>query len=311
MDQVLASGESLGVSGTVSLQEQYSKKAPMSSSTFLHTFFAPRLASSTLCSSEFGKRVGRGGTFALYSLICRSVKASLLPNQLPSDAHISSFRLKVPSPELERSLKIKEHLEKSIMLKKLLLVLVLFGTSMVIADGVVTPAMSVMSAFNGLKVGISSVEQGNLLASCYYPDGHIYSESFGLLNDEIDLEQAKLGLLWVQHYSYGFAHLEALEFITFKVRSIIIDNFLQRNIEIGSEAMFADLCYFSIRSVQFTFVFLVLPCLLLGYLGQGASLMENLTQNEWVFFSSIPRKLDQSISCICVISLLSYLKFFL
>ncbi|KAG6486045.1 hypothetical protein ZIOFF_054615 [Zingiber officinale] len=162
-----------------------------------------------------------------------------------------------------------------------------------------------MSAFNGLKVGISSVEQGNLLASCYYPDGHIYSESFGLLNDEIDLEQAKLGLLWVQHYSNGFAHLEALEFITFKLHRVIDIAFS------GSEAMFADLCYFSIRSVQFTFVFLVLPCLLLGYLGQGASLLENLTQNEWVFFSSIPRKLDQSISCICVISLLSYLKFFL
>ncbi|XXG53691.1 hypothetical protein AAC387_Pa03g1750 [Persea americana] len=45
---------------------------------------------------------GEGGTFALYSLICRHSKASLLPNQLPSDARISSFRLKVPSPELER-----------------------------------------------------------------------------------------------------------------------------------------------------------------------------------------------------------------
>lgn len=83
-----------------------------------------------------------GGTFALYSLICRHAKVSLLPNQLPSDARISSFRLKVPSPELERSLKIKERLETSLTLKKLLLILVLAGTSMVIADGVVTPAMS-------------------------------------------------------------------------------------------------------------------------------------------------------------------------
>lgn len=83
-----------------------------------------------------------GGTFALYSLICRNAKASLLPNQLPSDSRISSFHLKVPSVELERSLKIKERLETSSMLKKLLLMLVLFGTSMVIADGVVTPAMS-------------------------------------------------------------------------------------------------------------------------------------------------------------------------
>ncbi|KAL6964283.1 Potassium transporter 7 [Sarracenia purpurea var. burkii] len=85
---------------------------------------------------------GEGGTFALYSLISRHAKVSLLPNQLPSDARISSFRLKVPSPELERSLKIKEKLENSLTLKKLLLILVLAGTSMVIADGVVTPAMS-------------------------------------------------------------------------------------------------------------------------------------------------------------------------
>ena len=83
-----------------------------------------------------------GGTFALYSLICRNAKASLLPNQLHSDARISSFRLKAPSPELERSLKIKELLEASPRLKKLLLMFVLFGTSMLIADGVVTPAMS-------------------------------------------------------------------------------------------------------------------------------------------------------------------------
>lgn len=83
-----------------------------------------------------------GGTFALYSLICRHAKVSLLPNQLPSDARISSFRLKVPSPELERSLKIKERLETSLAMKKLLLMLVLAGTSMVIADGVVTPVMS-------------------------------------------------------------------------------------------------------------------------------------------------------------------------
>lgn len=100
---------------------------------------------------------GEGGTFALYSLICRHAKVSLIPNQLPSDTRISSFRLKVPSPELERSLKIKERLESSFGLKKLLLMLVLAGTSMVIADAVVTPAMSVMSAVDGLKVGISEI----------------------------------------------------------------------------------------------------------------------------------------------------------
>ncbi|KAI9095639.1 hypothetical protein K1719_026199 [Acacia pycnantha] len=65
----------------------------------------------------------------------------------PSDARISSFRLKVPSPKLERSLKIKEILETSLILKKILLVSVLAGTSMVIANGVVTPAMSASPPF--------------------------------------------------------------------------------------------------------------------------------------------------------------------
>ncbi|KAH1145697.1 hypothetical protein GLYMA_15G053400v4 [Glycine max] len=158
---------------------------------------------------------GEGGTFALYSLICRHAKVSLLPNQLPSDARISSFRLKVPSPELERSLKIKERLENSLALKKTLLILVLAGTSMVIANGVVTPAMSVMSSVGGLKVGVDAIKK-------------------------------------------------------------------------GSEAMFADLCYFSVRSVQLSFVFLVLPCLLLGYLGQAAYLMENHADAGQAFFSSVP-----------------------
>lgn len=78
----------------------------------------------------------------MYSLICRHANVSLIPNQLPSDARISGFGLKVPSPELERSLIIKERLEASMALKKLLLILVLAGTAMVIADAVVTPAMS-------------------------------------------------------------------------------------------------------------------------------------------------------------------------
>lgn len=99
-------------------------------------------------------KLSAGGTFALYSLICRHAKVSLLPNQLASDARISSFRLKVPSPELERSLRIKERLEASITLKRLLLMLVLAGTSMVIADGVVTPAMSGF-LFSGLLYSTS------------------------------------------------------------------------------------------------------------------------------------------------------------
>ncbi|CAN6183501.1 unnamed protein product [Urochloa humidicola] len=250
----------------------------------------------------WGNDGGEGGTFALYSLICRNAKASLLPNQLPSDTRISSFNLKVPSVELERSLKIKERLETSSMLKKLLLMLVLFGTSMVIADGVVTPAMSVMSAVNGLKVGITSVNEGEVVMITVAFLIVLFSlQRFG--TSKVGLAVGPALFIWfcclagIGIYNirtYGSEVLHAFN-------PVYIYYYFERNptqawmslggcllCATGSEAMFADLCYFSVRSVQLTFVFLVLPCLLLGYLGQGAFLMENLTKSQQVFFLSIP-----------------------
>ncbi|XP_022733954.1 putative potassium transporter 12 isoform X8 [Durio zibethinus] len=95
---------------------------------------------------------GEGGTFALYSLICRYAKVNMLPNRQPADEQISSFKLKLPTPELERALNIKETLERRSTLKILLLLLVLMGTSMVIGDGILTPAISgIMSAVSGLQ----------------------------------------------------------------------------------------------------------------------------------------------------------------
>ncbi|XP_031400591.1 putative potassium transporter 12 isoform X4 [Punica granatum] len=94
---------------------------------------------------------GEGGTFALYSLICRYADISVLPNRQPADELISSYRLKLPTPELERALNIKETLERRSSLKTTLLLLVLMGTSMIIGDGILTPAISVMSAVSGLQ----------------------------------------------------------------------------------------------------------------------------------------------------------------
>lgn len=250
----------------------------------------------------WGNDDGEGGTFALYSLICRNAKASLLPNQLPSDARISSFRLKVPSAELERSLKLKEHLETSVVLKKLLLLLVLFGTAMVIAGGVVTPAMSVMSAVNGLKVGINSVEQGEVVMITVASLIVLFSvQKFG--TSKVGLAVGPALFLWfcclggIGVYNiikYGMGVFRAINpiYIYYYFRRSPSQAWMSLGgcllSATGSEAMFADLCYFSVRSVQLTFIFLVLPCLLLGYLGQAAFLMENPTQNEQVFFSSMP-----------------------
>ncbi|KAF4373685.1 hypothetical protein CsatB_015280 [Cannabis sativa] len=245
---------------------------------------------------------GEGGTFALYSLICRHAKVSLLPNQLPSDARISSFRLKVPSPELERSLKIKERLEASLTLKKLLLTLVLAGTSMVIADGVVTPAMSVVSAVGGLKVGVDAINHEQVVMISVAFIIVLFSvQKYG--TSKVGLAVGPALFIWFCSLA-GIGIYNIVKYDSSVLRAfnpVYIYYFFKRNstkawyslggcllCATGSEAMFADLCYFSVRSVQLTFVFLVLPCLSLGYLGQAAYLMANQTGADQVFFHSIP-----------------------
>ncbi|KAG6711105.1 hypothetical protein I3843_05G033500 [Carya illinoinensis] len=245
---------------------------------------------------------GEGGTFALYSLICRHAKVSLLPNQLPSDARISSFRLKVPSAELERSLKLKERLENSLVLKRLLLMLVLAGTSMVIADAVVTPAMSVTSAVSGIKVGVDAIEQDEVVIISVAFLVILFSiQKFG--TSKVGLAIGPALFIWFCSLaSIGIYNLVKYDSSVLRAfNPVHIYYFFKRNstkawyslggcllCATGSEAMFADLCYFSVRSVQLTFVFLVLPCLLLGYLGQAAYLMDNHADAEQAFFSSIP-----------------------
>ena len=82
-----------------------------------------------------------GGTFALYSLICRHAKVSLLPNRQVADEALSTYKLEHP-PEKSNSSRLKLLLEKHKSLHTGLLILVLLGTCMVIGDGLLTPAIS-------------------------------------------------------------------------------------------------------------------------------------------------------------------------
>lgn len=88
-----------------------------------------------------------GGTFALYSLICRYAKVGLLPSQEPEDRDISNYQLEMPSSRLRRASKVKSTLENSQTAKHFLLCITMLGTAMVIGDGIVTPSMSGMTKF--------------------------------------------------------------------------------------------------------------------------------------------------------------------
>lgn len=82
-----------------------------------------------------------GGTFALYSLLCRHAKISTIPNQHRTDEKLTTY-IYTPTHENSFPEKTKKWLEAHALKKNALLVLVLVGTCMVIGDGILTPAIS-------------------------------------------------------------------------------------------------------------------------------------------------------------------------
>lgn len=83
-----------------------------------------------------------GGTFALYSLICRYAKTGLIPNQEPEDSELSNYILEHPNTQRRIAHKIKEKLENFKFAKIILFLVTIMGTSMVIGDGILTPSIS-------------------------------------------------------------------------------------------------------------------------------------------------------------------------
>ncbi|KAL6972048.1 Potassium transporter 6 [Sarracenia purpurea var. burkii] len=85
---------------------------------------------------------GEGGTFALYSFLCRHINfqsnLTIQNTRLESDANITNYYAK----ESRIKSKTKSFLEESSTAQTVLTCVVLLGTCMVIGDGALTPATS-------------------------------------------------------------------------------------------------------------------------------------------------------------------------
>lgn len=84
---------------------------------------------------------GEGGTFALYSLLCRHARVNSLPNCQLADEELTDYKKDV-APKSDFGASLKSTLEKHRVLQRFLLLLALVGTCMVIGDGILTPAIS-------------------------------------------------------------------------------------------------------------------------------------------------------------------------
>ncbi|KAF8648003.1 hypothetical protein HU200_065038 [Digitaria exilis] len=245
---------------------------------------------------------GEGGTFALYSLICRYAKVSLLPNQQRVDEDISSFRLKLPTPELERAMFVKDCLEKKPLFKNILLFLVLMGTSMVIGDGILTPSMSVMSAVSGLQGQVPGFDTDAVVIVSIIVLLLLFSvQRFG--TGKVGFMFAPiLGLWFINLSSIGIYNIVKYDISVVRAfNPVYIYLFFATNgikawsalggcvlCITGAEAMFADLGHFSVKSIQVAFTAVVFPCLLIAYMGQAAFLMKNPLAAERIFYDSVP-----------------------
>ncbi|OIT05619.1 PREDICTED: potassium transporter 5-like [Nicotiana attenuata] len=241
---------------------------------------------------------GDGGAFALYSLVCRYAKVSLIPNQEPEDRELSHYNLEIPSNQFSRAQKIKHNLEKSKFAKIFLVFVAILGTSMVIGDGVLTPCISVLSAVSGIKplgqeavVGISIA----ILIALFC------AQRLG--TDKVGYTFAPAICIWFLFIS-GIGLYNLFKYDVSVLRAFnpkyIIDYFKRNGTKgwmslggvflciTGSEAMFADLGHFSVRSIQISFSCLVFPALLSAYSGQAAYLSKFPEDVENTFYASIP-----------------------
>ncbi|KAL8251482.1 hypothetical protein R6Q59_035175 [Mikania micrantha] len=227
---------------------------------------------------------GQGGTFALYSLLCRHANIKTIPNQHPTDEKLTTYS-RTPIHEKSFAAKTKIWLESHALNKNALLVLVLVGTCMVIGDGILTPAISdfivVVAVF--ILVGLFCLQH-------HGPDkvGWLFAPVvllwfiliggvgvFNILKHGPTVLRAfcPLHIFWYfkRRGKHGWTSLGGI------MLSIT-----------GTEALFADLAHFPLSAIQVAFTTVVFPCLLLAYCGQAAYLMKNKEQVYDAFYHSIP-----------------------
>eukprot|EP00270_Netrium_digitus_P015918 TRINITY_DN562_c0_g1_i6.p1 TRINITY_DN562_c0_g1~~TRINITY_DN562_c0_g1_i6.p1 ORF type:complete len:768 (-),score=202.02 TRINITY_DN562_c0_g1_i6:346-2649(-) len=255
---------------------------------------------------------GEGGTFALYSLLCRNMSLSKLQVKGTDDHDLSQYTLEgIPSNSSSGSRqtfsqRLKSKLETTPWLQQSILTVVLLATSMIIGDGVLTPAQSVLSAVSGVQIQFSGVSQTVVvIISCGILLALFLGQSFG--TEKVAFTFAPIVVLWLitigvlgiyQIVDSGawfifkaFSPSYAIEFLTRNGKSgwvMLGGVFLCIT---GTEAMFADLGHFSKSAIQLAFGGFVYPCLMLAYIGQAAWLTKHMDEVTSTFYKSIPSPL--------------------
>ncbi|XP_052153290.1 potassium transporter 1 [Oryza glaberrima] len=245
---------------------------------------------------------GDGGTFALYSLISRYAKIRMIPNQQAEDAMVSNYSIEAPNSQLRRAQWVKHKLESSRAAKMALFFLTILGTSMVMGDGTLTPAISVLSAVGGIREKAPNLTQTQVVMISVAILFMLFSvQRFG--TDKVGYSFAPIISVWFLLIAgIGLYNLVVHDITILKAfNPWYIVQYFRRNGKkgwvslggivlcvTGTEGMFADLGHFNIRAVQISFNCILFPSVALCYIGQAAYLTKFPENVSDTFYKSIP-----------------------
>src|SRR5260370_29085213 len=182
----------------------------------------------------------------------------------------------------------------------LLMMLGIFGACMFYGDAVITPAISVMSALEGLEIATPHLSHLVLPITCvilvllFWIQRHGTSIVGRLFGPIMVLWFITIALLGVGHIVRAPGVIAALN-PQYAV-SFMSEHVLQAYVVLGSvflvltgaEALYADMGHFGAKPIRMAWYALVMPSLVLNYFGQGALLMQNPTAIENPFFLLAP-----------------------
>ncbi|KAM3253212.1 potassium transporter 8 [Capsicum annuum] len=263
---------------------------------------------------------GEGGTFALYSLLCRYARVSTLPNGQLADEDLYEYKSDRNLSADRIGMSLKSTLEKHRFLKKILLVLALIGTCMVIGDGVLTPAISVFSAVSGLELSMAKHHHQyvEVPVACVILVFLFFLQHYG--THRLGFLFAPIVITWLLCISaigvYNIIHWNPHVYQA--LSPYYMYKFLKKTQKggwmslggillciTGSEAMFADLGHFSQLSIKIAFTFVVYPSLILAYMGQAAYLSKHhIIESDYHigFYVSVPEKLRYPVLAIAILA---------
>ncbi len=193
-------------------------------------------------------------------------------------------------------------LAQRMMGKKLLFIPILgmIGAALFYGDAIITPAISVLSAVEGLKIITPAFEPLVLPLTLAIIIALFAAQSlgtskvasvFGPITLVWFFAIAAAGLIHINDHPGIFRSLNPLYAVSFLASHGMIGLVALGAVFLavtGAEALYADLGHFGRRPIKYAWLVIVLPALMLNYLGQGALLLKSPEAIENPFFLMVP-----------------------